>query len=135
VPYEEGWPAGRWFSVARQAHVLGNGSGRDLESQLRQLGLDPPLTLQDILRGHAPDQQSELAPDWLPIAIGRRTRPPTPIGPPSLPMPAKHRFRPHDEQRPAPAPEPAISQDPEPPISVRQPWLRVPTDEELLAET
>src|SRR5260370_23993140 len=37
VPFKKGSPAGRWFSVVGQAHVLGNGSGRDLESQPRQL--------------------------------------------------------------------------------------------------
>src|SRR5262245_31655345 len=69
-------------------------------------------------------------------AISWRSRPPTPIGPPPLPMPANHRFGLHDEQRLAPAPEPATNQDPEPSIDVRQPWPRVPTlkDEEQLAK-
>src|SRR5258705_12775919 len=61
---------------------------------------------------------------------------PAPIGLPSLPMPAQHRFGPRDEQCPAPTREPATSQDPEPPIGVPQPGSRASTliDEELLAE-
>src|SRR5215469_17369071 len=117
-------------------HVLGNGSGRHLESEPRQLGLDPSLIPQDVLRGHASDEQSELFADRAPPAISWRSRPPTPIAPPPLPMPANHRFGLHDEQRLAPAPEPATNQDPEPSIDVRQPWPRVLTlkDGELLAK-
>jgi hypothetical protein len=59
VPFEKGSPTGRWFAVMPNAHVLGNGSRRDRESQPRQLRLDSPLTPQDVLRGHAANKQSE----------------------------------------------------------------------------
>src|SRR6516162_9385477 len=59
VPPEKGSPAGRWFAVMPNAHVLGNGPCRDREFQPRQLRLDAPLTPQDVLRGHAAYKQSE----------------------------------------------------------------------------
>src|SRR6185369_8512092 len=110
VPFEKGSPAGRWFAVMPNAHVLGNGSRRDRKSQPRQLRLDSPLTPQDVLRGHAAYKQSEFVAYRAPPTIKWRTRPPTPIRLPSLPMPGQDRFGLHDEQRLTPVPEPATSQ-------------------------
>src|ERR1019366_10300136 len=79
VLLEKDTPPGRWLSPMRSTHVLGDGSSADFIPQPRQFRLDPPLAPQGVLRGHTPDEQSELARDRVSAAVSRRSRPPTPI--------------------------------------------------------
>ena len=50
-----------------------------------------------VLRGHAANKHSEFVAYRAPPTISWCTQPPTPTGPPSLPMPGYDRFRLHDE--------------------------------------
>src|SRR6202040_4270119 len=74
-------------------------------------GRAPDVRPPGIFQGHTSDEQSDLARERAPAAVSRRSRPPTPIGFPALAVSTQHRCGPHDEQRPAPATEPATGQD------------------------
>src|SRR5215467_6855113 len=117
-------------------HILGYHSRGDFEPQPRQLRLDPPLTPNSVLHGHPPDQGAQFGCNWGAARLASPASTPTPIAPPPLPVPPQHRFGFYDEQRRSPAEEPAIRQNPETPVRIREarPRLAALQDQQLLAE-
>lgn len=119
VPLEEFPLTWRRSPVIGSAHVLGGGPGRDSKFQPGEFGLQSPLALQGVLRGHAPDKRSEFERDPATSGLSSALRAPVPIETPTLAVPTEHSLGVHDQKRFSPVGEPPACKDLESPISVR----------------
>lgn len=78
-------------------HVLGHSGLTDIEAELQEFPVDTRRAPQGIVRAHLPDEHPELAAGLRPPVA--RSRPPAPIDPEPLTMPAHHGLRVHDSDR------------------------------------
>jgi hypothetical protein len=86
-----------------------------------ELSLEAAVSPEGILRGHPPDESTQLTRDAGPPAARASSGPPAPVGRPPPAMPAEHGRGLHDEQGPSPSGHPPTGENPEPPIAGTQP--------------
>jgi hypothetical protein len=94
------------------------------ESRPRELSLEAAVPPERVLRGHPPDEGTQLTRDARASASPASSGPPSPVGCPPSAMLAEHGRGLNDEQGLSPSGDPPTGENPEPAVPIAQPRPR-----------